>query len=195
MPDTRAKVQLFVGDYSCSPQNKVHTISSLSDLATSIFQSTRSPRSRSSLTDSESCNQYLVIDALYHLIKITLHAAIVPLFSGQQVDPWIDPQVVRASAGTVVRHGDLYADLLRDYADGQSDITQIPPIVGYGAFVVGTILLSYEISSQETNLYGESELINRISVVKNIIRILESLRAYWRTLHDPVNIPISYARL
>lgn len=134
----------------------------------------------------------LVHDTLYHQCQITLHSMVVPLFSGVPIDSTIDPETQKKSAETVTHHADLFENLLTTYLRGESDVTRIPPLVGYGAFITGVVFLTTEISCQEKELHGISiktdKRNRRLAATKSMLHILDALRAYWRALQHPVSL-------
>ncbi|KAM3429096.1 hypothetical protein MY4824_008464 [Beauveria thailandica] len=127
------------------------------------------------------------------LTSIVLHSLIVPLFSGIPADRNIDnhrQEQIRA-AETVMNHADLFARLLAPYLHGEEDVSRLPPLVGYGAFVVGMVFLSTEAARRnqgttevpaDTDKYGD-----RLLVVRDIVRALDILRASWRALQQPAS--------
>ncbi|KFY76847.1 hypothetical protein V499_03625 [Pseudogymnoascus sp. VKM F-103] len=182
-----AKVQLFVTDLSSySTPAKLDALSTLSDHATSIYHNTAPASGRVTLKNtatSESDPQVMLFDAFYYLCQITLHSSIVPLFSGSPLDPHIDAEVVRSSAQAALRHAELFTTLLMDYLDRGSDITCVSPVMGYGAFIASSVLLAFEISCRDKE--ADDGERSKISMVEAIVRMLDTLRIYWRSLHSP----------
>jgi hypothetical protein len=182
---SRAKVQLFVTEYSsCSAQKKLDTLSALSSRATSICRNAGQVTLKNTAT-FESHPQLMLLDAFYHLCQITLHSTIVPVFSGSLLDPEIHPEVVRSSAQAALRHAELFTTLLADYLYRDFDVTYLAPVIGYGAFMAGSVLLASEISYPDKETNGRES--SKLSVVKAIVRMLDTLRIYWRSLHSPVS--------
>lgn len=133
----------------------------------------------------------LLHDAVYHQCQIVLHSMIVPLFSGIPTDPKIDPETQRKAAETVTHHADLFERLLAPYLYGQRDVSRLPPIVGYGAFVVGIVLLSTEVSRRNKSVselpVNAGKKDHRLVAVEAILHLLDTLRVYWRALQRPVS--------
>lgn len=134
---------------------------------------------------------FLVHDAIYHQCQITLHSMNVPLFSGIPADSKSDLGTQRQSAKAVVKHAELFYGLLEPYISGQCHISHLPPLVGYGAFVAGIVLLVTELSCQERDANGSSvqsvKANYRLAAVKSILRLLDDLRVYWTALQHPVS--------
>lgn len=141
----------------------------------------------------EAQNLLLLHDAVYHQCQIVLHAMVVPLFSGIATDPSIDPETQRKAAETVTHHADLFERLLAPYLYEQNDVSRLPPLVGYGAFVVGIVILSTHISRRNQSVNEPSVITERMDcslvAVEAILGLLDTLRVYWRALQHPVSVP------
>lgn len=165
----------------------------LSHLATSLFDDAILLRNSGCRNDSIAEVQVLLLlhDALYHQCQITIHSLIVPLFSGIPTDPKINVDKQRQSAETVTKHADMFERLLAHYLYDRSDVSWIPPLVGYGAFVAGIVLLATEISHQNKDVNGSpteaGKNDHRLAAVKSILHLLDNLRIYWRALQRPVS--------
>ncbi|KAJ5871803.1 uncharacterized protein N7529_004156 [Penicillium soppii] len=152
-----AKVQLLCKDHSSSAISRnLNSAQHLSRLAASLFDEASAVRVSVRQDDKTPEVQILSLlhDAVYHQCQIVLHSMIVPLFSGIPTDPKIDPETQRKAAETVTHHADLFERLLAPYLYGQRDVSRLPPIVGYGAFVVGIVLLSTEVSRRNKSAGG-----------------------------------------
>lgn len=150
----------------------------------------RTPESRND-SSSETQVLFLVHDAIYHQCQITLHSMNVPLFSGIPADPKSDLGTQKQSAKAVVKHAELFHGLLEPYVCGKCHVSRLPPLVGYGAFVAGIVLLVTELSCQERDANGTSirslKGNYRLAAVKSILRLLDDLRVYWTALQHPVS--------
>ncbi|KAI9934784.1 hypothetical protein ASPWEDRAFT_31144 [Aspergillus wentii DTO 134E9] len=187
-----AKVQLFVDDcLSYSSNQKIEKLSGLSQMLKAVYDSTTPTRTyMKTMTASDYAHRILTFDAIYHLSQVTLHSTVVPLFSGSPVDPTKDPGTVRTSAKEVMHHADSFASLLTSYLEGESDITYLSPLVAYGAFATAVVFLAFEKSCQDKSsasfaIEGYTGSSNRVSTVKAIVEMLDSLRVYWRVLQRP----------
>ncbi|KAK5789328.1 hypothetical protein VI817_008452 [Penicillium citrinum] len=186
-----AKVQLLCKDHSSSGISKnLNSKQHLSRLATSLFDDACFVRASVHQDDNIPDVQILLIhDAVYHQCQIVLHAMIVPLFSGAPTDPIVDPETQRKAAETVTHHADLFEHLLTPYLYNREDVSRVPPLVGYGAFVVGIVILSTQISrhnqSMSESTVNTGGMENRLAAVEAILRLIGSLRIYWRALQHP----------
>ncbi|KAM3519964.1 hypothetical protein NHJ13051_007152 [Beauveria bassiana] len=189
-----AKVQLLCKDRPLSiTSGELTSVHHFSHLATILFQDATSTRDTypQEYDTIEAQNLCLFHDAVYHQCQIVLHSLIVPLFSGIPADRNIDnhrQEQIRA-AETVMNHADLFARLLAPYLRGEEDVSRLPPLIGYGAFVVGMVFLSTEAARRnqvttevpvDTDKNGD-----RLLVVRDIVRALDILRASWRALQQP----------
>jgi hypothetical protein len=162
-------------------------------LAASLFDDASTVRASVRQDDNTPEVQILLLfhDAVYHQCQIVLHSMIVPLFSGIPTDPDIDPETQRKAAETVTYHADLFERLLAPYLYDRNDVSRLPPLVGYGAFVVGIVLLSTEISRRNQSMSelpenaGKND--HRLVAVEAILRLIDTLRVYWRALQHPVS--------
>ncbi|KAM3463206.1 hypothetical protein NHJ6243_003450 [Beauveria neobassiana] len=191
-----AKVQLLCKDRPLSiTSGELTSVHHFSHLATILFQDATSTRDTypQDYDTIEAQNLCLFHDAVYHQCQIVLHSLIVPLFSGIPADRNIDnhrQEQIRA-AETVMNHADLFARLLAPYLRGEEDVSRLPPLIGYGAFVVGMVFLSTEAARRnqvttevpvDTDKNGD-----RLLVVRDIVRALDILRASWRALQQPAS--------
>ncbi|CAI7659636.1 unnamed protein product [Penicillium pancosmium] len=122
-----AKVQLLCKESTtgtCSISHYFDTGEKLSQLTTSLFDDAESVRS--------SGNER----------------------NGIKNDPKIDFATQRNSAATVAKHADLFRALLEPYLCGRRHVSFVPPLVGYGAFVAGIVLLVVESSCVNSEMNG-----------------------------------------
>lgn len=197
MKTSRAKVQLLCKHNASLPvSGRFVSGERLSRLASSIFNDAgplRELDQQSSWTPENRC-LLIVHDALYHQCQISIHSMAVPLFSGIPNDPKIDIVQQRRSAAIVVEHADRFRRLLEPYFCGECHVSFLPPLVGYGAFVVAIVFLAMEISCPigETSSLAARASGNgcRISTVKSILQLLDHLRVYWRALQRPVSLVV-----
>lgn len=116
---------------------------------------------------------------------------IVPLFSGIPTDPTVDTEIQRKAAETVIHHADLFEGLLAPFLYDRMDASRLPPLVGYGAFIVGIVFLSTEFSRRNPPVSRQpvntDKKGRRLVAVEAIINLLDSLRVYWRALEHPVS--------
>ncbi|KEF54915.1 uncharacterized protein A1O9_09358 [Exophiala aquamarina CBS 119918] len=191
-----AKVQLSVRDgANYDTSRKVQETRGLSELATTTY-ATVSLAHRKQLMDllvSEHAfgltHQLLFFDGLYHLSQITLYSTLVPLFSGSQMDPSVDITIVQSSAKAAVRHAWLFGGILKDYLGGRVDVTYLSSLLGYCAFICGTVLLSFEISREGRNpiafIPELGEASSTLPTVEMFVDTLDASSRFWNVLRRP----------
>lgn len=185
---------MITDSVSLSTTEKLNAIETLSDLAMSIFHTAtyNKDQKTAEIDDcSENGRLMLFFNALFHLCQITLHSLIVPLFSGTSVDESICREIVRKSAERVMNHAQSFESLLAPYLYMKVDVTHLPPLVGYGAFITAMVLLVTEVScrnktSLETIMGGYRES-RKLSAVEAILNLLDILQRYWKPLQHPVS--------
>jgi hypothetical protein len=161
----------------------------------SIFNDGSSVTGMSTLNDTEPESHSLVLLAksLFHQCQIILHSMLVPLFSGASTGPEVGVEAVKRSADCVVRHAGLHEKLLGPFLYGDCDATLVPPLMGYGAFITGVVLLATEASCQDKIAQGitaERQTESRkLCAVRAILRLLNILCRHWRTLGHLVSRP------
>ncbi|KAF9888941.1 hypothetical protein FE257_008110 [Aspergillus nanangensis] len=165
---------------------------SLSDLATSIFAQAESCRGNiNTQTDVQFEDEQLMFSfkALFHQCQITLHLMIVPVFAGTSIGGAISPETVRNSAEMVINHAHSFKSLLSPYLYAKADITHVPPLVAFGAFITAMVLLTTEVSCQarcsQTAPPGRHNESGRLSAVEAILGLLDALRRHWKALQHP----------
>lgn len=173
-------------------------IRELSDLATTTYDSVSLSHRRrlmASLVSEQTfglTHQLLFFDGLYHLSQITLYSTLVPLFSGSQMDQTIDISLVQSSAKAVIRHAWLFGGVLKDYLRGRVDVTYLSSLLGYCAFICGTVLLSFEISREGRNpvafIPELREVSSTLPMVQMFVDTLDASKQYWNVLCRPVSI-------
>ncbi|OAA79265.1 Fungal transcriptional regulatory protein [Akanthomyces lecanii RCEF 1005] len=189
-----AKVQLLCKDRPASiTSGELTSVHHFSHLATLLFDDATSVRSFVYQHDNtlEAQNLCLFHDAIYHQCQVVLHSLLVPLFSGIPGDRNLDNhrQTQIKAAETVLSHADRFAELLVPYLHGDEDVSRLPPLLGYGAFVVSMVFLSTEAARRNQppaeGSVNANKTSDRLRAVKVITRLLDTLRAYWRALQQP----------
>ncbi|EWY89603.1 hypothetical protein FOYG_10422 [Fusarium oxysporum NRRL 32931] len=189
-----AKVQLHCKAYANRAHDGLNSLRQLSQLATSLFDEAAEMRTSANQVDQTTENQMMLFlhDSVYHQSQITLHSMIVPLFSGIPADEKIDPETRRRAAQTVIYHADQFKCLLDPYLYNQQDVSRISPLVGYGAFVVGIIFLSTELCCHTQPVselpFNTSTKDSRLVTVQAILRLLDTIKAYWEALKYPAEV-------
>ncbi|OAQ99375.1 hypothetical protein LLEC1_04292 [Akanthomyces lecanii] len=189
-----SKVQLLCKDRPTSiTSDELTSVHHFSHLATLLFDDAISVRSLVYQNDNtiEAQNLCLFHDAIYYQCQIVLHSLLVPLFSGIPGDRNLDNyrQTQIRAAETVLSHADRFVELLLPYLHGGEDVSRLPPLLGYGAFVVSMVFLSTE-AARRNQLPPEGSVntnktAGRLNAVKDISRLLDTLRSYWRALQQP----------
>lgn len=187
-------MQLLCKENTASPSSRnFESGERLSQLSTVLFEEALSLRNSDygGHQPLEDDRLLLVHDSLYHQCQISIHSMIVPVFSGIPSDPHVDLAKCRESASLVAKHADLFQRLLEPYFRGQRHISCLPPLVGYGSFVAGIVLLTVHISyaNSEGNEFPEEAdgSARRLASVEGILGLLDGLRVYWRALQRPVS--------
>lgn len=171
-----------------SPSLNIDSLNSLSDLATSIFNDASSSTDLMASDDTEpgSRPMMLLAESLFHQCQIILHSMLVPFFSGAPTGPGVGAEMVKRSAEIVVRHAGLHNKLLAPFLYRSCDVTQLPPLIGYGAFITGIVLLVTGVSCQDKTPHAttaERRVESRqLRAVREILRLLNVLRRHWNTL-------------
>ncbi|RKK83374.1 hypothetical protein BFJ68_g17262 [Fusarium oxysporum] len=189
-----AKVQLLCKKRAPVAAGDVKSIHDLCSLTSSLFEKAIVIRNSTCANDETPQMQmvFLLHDAIYHQSQIALNSMVVPLFSGVPTSLGIDPQTQRKSAEAVIRHAELFETLLKPYLYGRSDVSRLPPLVGYGAFVVAIVFLSAEVRWHNQPVSelraGAGKKNRRLDAAIAILRLLDTLKIYWRALGNPWEI-------
>lgn len=193
----RAKVQLLCKNSSPAVGGNVKSIHDLSCLASSLFEEAVAMRNSTHANDKTPEVQMILLlhDAIYHQSQITLHSLVVPVFSRVPAHLQTDTQTQKKSAEAVIRHAELFETLLKPYLYGRGDVSRLPPLVGYGAFVVATVFLSAEVcwhKQSDSELFARIEKGScRLDAAVAISHLLRSLKIYWRALESPVSCKLA----
>ncbi len=124
---------------------------------------------------------------------MALHSTVVPLFSGSSLDPQAKSEEVRNSAAKVVTYAHHFADLLDPYLKAQVDISDISPLVAYGAFITGGLIIAREVATRKSypngcSTWSSGTERHGLPTVRAILGLLGSLSRYWRVLQSPVSL-------
>lgn len=117
---------------------------------------------------------------LYHLSLIILHSSVVPLFSGRPLNRAMPQDALQKCAQTII------------LVSSEADLTRMGPIVGYSAFVAGSILTVCERSFRRGNSSGPQMNVPNIESeeMASMRTVLRVLRLYWKPVERLVS---SYA--
>lgn len=129
---------------------------------------------------------------LYHLSLIILHSSVVPLFSGRPLNRAMPQDALQKCAQTIIHHTMAITTLLNDLVSSEADLTRMGPIVGYSAFVAGSILTVCERSFRRGNSSGPQMNVPNIESeeMASMRTVLRVLRLYWKPVERLVS---SYA--
>jgi len=107
------------------------------------------------------------------------------------MDPTVDITIVQSSAKAVVRHAWLFGGILKDYLGGRVDVTYLSSLLGYCAFICGTVLLSFEISREGKNSVAFipelGEVSSTLPMVQMFVDTLDASSRFWNVLRRPVS--------
>jgi hypothetical protein len=129
------------------------------------------------------------------MCQMALHSTVVPLFSGSSLDSAAKPEQVRDSAAKVVTFAERFVALLDSHIKGVLDVSHISPLVKYGAFITGGVLIAREVATRQGSPSGCSTWSSAsleshdLSTVRAILDLLGALSRYWRVLKSPVSLP------
>ncbi|KAJ4232350.1 hypothetical protein NW759_002737 [Fusarium solani] len=188
-----AKIQQFVVESKrLTVATKFGRLSDLSSLASAIYQELpRQDHPTSANTTFTDTHLFHMLDALCYMCQMALHSTVVPLFSGSSLDPGARPEEVRNSARKVLTYAQRFATLLDSYLRAPLDVSYISPLVGYGAFITGGVIIAHEMAIRNSCSSGDSFRCSAtsggagLSTVRAILDLLGALSVYWRVLQTP----------
>ncbi len=192
----RAKIQQFVLESKrLTVETRFERLSNLSSLASTVYQELpRQDHLTSTNTTFTDTHLFHTLDALYYMCQMALHSTVVPLFSGASLDPGAKPEEVRNSASKVLTYAQRFAALLNSYLEAPLDVSHISPLVGYGAFITGGVIIAHEAATQKSCPSGDLRWLSvtsqrhGLSTVRAILGVLSALSLYWRVLQSPVSL-------
>ncbi len=191
----RAKIQQFgLESKRLTVETRFERLYDLSILASATYQELpRQDYATSTNTAATDTHHFRTLDALYYMCQMALHSTVVPLFSGSSPDPGAKPEEVRNSAREVLTYAQRFAALLNSYLP-RLDVSHISPLVGYGAFITGGVIIAHEVAMRKSCPSGDSLWSSAISerhglsAVRAILDLLGALSLYWRVLQSPVSL-------
>lgn len=80
-----------------------------------------------------------LLNSIYYLCVIYLHASTVPGFSGKGVGSDISSNLAEFCARTALLNANLFAEMARAYLATRPDFSKIPSFTGYCAFIAGSV--------------------------------------------------------
>lgn len=191
----RAKIQAFVAQhFADASSNLAHDMTALSDQANRIFyqDNARQPTnatSSQSVLNGPLAGPTMFFKCLYHLCLIILHSSVVPLFSGRPRSRFMPQDYLQKGAETIIRHVIAITALLNDLIARDADLTRMGPIVGYSAFVAGSVLTICEKSFRCGHSNGSQINVPKIDskTMTSVRTILRTLSLYWKILERLVS--------
>lgn len=192
----RAKVQQFVlGSKRLTVEIRFERLSDLASLASAIYQELpHQGHATSTNTTFTDAHQFHTLSALYYMCQMTLHSTVVPLFSGSSLDSGGKPEEARNSARKVLTYAQRFTALLDSYLEARLDVSHISPLVGYGAFITGGIIIAHEVATRKCCPSGDlpwstaTSERGGLSTVRAILNLLGALSLYWSVLESPVSL-------
>ncbi|KAL6248803.1 hypothetical protein RBB50_003866 [Rhinocladiella similis] len=80
-----------------------------------------------------------LLNSIYYLCAIYLHASTVPGFSGKGTGLDISANLAEFCARTALLNANLFAEMARAYLATRPDFSKVPSFVGYCAFIAGSV--------------------------------------------------------
>lgn len=182
------KIQVFATESpSYSDDRLVHGIESLSRNLKSICQLETFSRwmTNGSITD-DMRELRVLLTSVCHVCHIILHASVVPLFSGRPLNAALTRASTRFSGDIIFSHATEMGRLLQEYLSTGPDLTKLSPLVGFVAFIAGSVLV---ISARVRIYRNTNDRIQPPAVdsilIEACLATLGTLRTYWMPLQSP----------
>ena len=187
----RVKIQVFAAESpSYSDDRLIHGIESLSRNLKSICQSETFSQWMTNCSITDDMRELRVLlTSLYHVCHIILHASVVPLFSGRPLNTALTRASTRLSGDIIFSHATEMGRLLQEYLSTGPDLTKLSPLVGFVAFIAGSVL----VISAKLRIYRnindriQTPAVDSI-LIEACLATLGTLRTYWMLLQSPVSL-------
>jgi hypothetical protein len=191
----RAKIQAFIAQhFADDSSNLTQDMTALSDQANRIFcqhnaHQPANATSTGSVLNGPLAGPAMFVKYLYHLSLIILHSSVVPLFSGRPLSRFMPRDSLQKGAETIIRHVIAITVLLDDLIARDTDLTRMGPVVGYSAFVAGSVLTICEKSLRCGHSSGSQINVPRIDskTMVSVRTVLRTLSLYWKILERLVS--------
>ena len=187
----RMKIQVFAAESpSYSDDRLIHGIESLSRNLKSICQSETFSQWMTNCSITDDMRELRVLlTSLCHVCHIILHASVVPIFSGRPLNTALTRASTRLSGDIIFSHATEMGRLLQEYLSTGPDLTKLSPLVGFVAFIAGSVLV---ISAKlriykNTNDRIQPPAVDSI-LIEACLATLGTLRTYWMLLQSPVSL-------
>lgn len=78
---------------------------------------------------------------MYHLCRLLVHASMVPSLSGCPLDPADAAEPIERHIEGALHQATAFVEIMQQFVDQSLDMTKLWHFTGYGAFVVGSLLV------------------------------------------------------
>lgn len=119
------------------------------------------------------------LHGLYRLGALTLHSALVPVFSNDPPHPHISKKLVRLSAEEVIRHSSFALDMATAFLNTNPDLSRMASTTAYVMFVTINLHFRYLVAQRTLRAHG-------LGRFKAAIFIIDRLKIYWSNLSEMV---------
>jgi hypothetical protein len=116
------------------------------------------------------------LNSLYRLCSMSLHSALVPVFSTYPPHPSIPKRLVRLSAEEVVKQATITLDMATAFLSTDPDFKSIPSTTAYTLLVAITIHFKSLVAQKKLR-------VNTFGRFKAALIIIKRIRIYWTTLN------------
>jgi hypothetical protein len=117
----------------------------------------------------------LWLNGLYRICSMSLHAALVPMFSKHPPHPSIPKKMVRLSAEEVVKQATITLDMATTFLDTGTDLRKLSLTIGYMMLMAVTLHFKSLMAQRKLRL-------DRVSRSKAALVIIKKMKTYWATL-------------
>ncbi|RAK98833.1 fungal specific transcription factor domain-containing protein [Aspergillus ibericus CBS 121593] len=132
--------------------------------------------------DLTSIGRAFTVEAVFSWCAINLHRSMVPLFSGQSLDKAsLHVGIVDTCTQVVVQQANKFANRADGLLSLNFDLSYIPPIAGYCAFVSASV---YAILIHKRENFTSPTLSSLRHKLLSCMVLLSGLKSYWATLQQ-----------
>ncbi|PYI02897.1 hypothetical protein BO78DRAFT_389793 [Aspergillus sclerotiicarbonarius CBS 121057] len=133
-------------------------------------------------SDSTLTGRAFAVEAVFSLCAINLHRSMVPLFSGQSLDEAsLHMGFVDTCTQIVVQQANKFAGMVDGLLSLNFDLSYIPPIAGYCAFVSAAV---YAILIHKRENFISPTLSSLRHKLLSSMVLLNDLKSYWAVLQQ-----------
>ncbi|KAH8201682.1 hypothetical protein TruAng_004120 [Truncatella angustata] len=123
------------------------------------------------------------VTSVYYLSQMLLYASRVPMFSGRFAESADSRKSVQQNGEMTFQHATGFAELLKQFASEDLDITRLWPFVGYATFVAGSVFVSAGSGCQSGQV--PVPLSEELKTIKTTLGVLS---IYWKPLRILVRL-------